>query len=198
MKLKRVWEPLSALGDEAPLAAFRKGLCLLIQDDFVGSVNWLERGIALNAVNPALNIDMQLVIDQIRKLQSEADSKPEPAPALDEGGNQLFLNVYNKGKTHCLARRLTRTPQPSSNATACARPGGFALTRSGQHDAVGPDPGHLLIELGETDKAQLHVATALKLQPQDQSFKYRQAVISHRQGELSQAQALLSDLVALG
>jgi tetratricopeptide (TPR) repeat protein len=60
------------------------------------------------------------------------------------------------------------------------------------------DLADLLLELDDAFEAERHVAVALALQPEDQGFRYRQAVISHRQGDLAQARALLDELVAQG
>lgn len=82
-------EPLDALGTWGPIALlpgdhylrfFVGGLTHLIRDDFDDAVARLEEGIALNDENPVLNRDMQLIITQVRSLDSE-----QP-PAAHESG----------------------------------------------------------------------------------------------------------------
>jgi tetratricopeptide (TPR) repeat protein len=73
------WAPLEALDDRASLKHFKRGLEALIRDDFPVCIEFLERGIALNDTNPALNGDMSLIIGKAREaLQNAA------APASQE------------------------------------------------------------------------------------------------------------------
>jgi tetratricopeptide (TPR) repeat protein len=60
-----IWGPLGSLDDSNPLKSFKRGLEALIQDDFAGCTRWLNRGIAQNKDNPALNKDMRLVLARV-------------------------------------------------------------------------------------------------------------------------------------
>jgi tetratricopeptide (TPR) repeat protein len=65
-----VLAPLEELPDESPLKHFKRGLEALIADDFAACLQALTHGVELNRDNPALNRDMQLIIDQVRPLAS--------------------------------------------------------------------------------------------------------------------------------
>jgi tetratricopeptide (TPR) repeat protein len=97
-----VWAPLADLGLEHPLAALRQGLEHLIRDQFVDCVQWLERGIELNTEIPALNADMQNIIQQVKALPSEGEGVAVAKTDVDEepAASHLFLNAYTGGKVH--------------------------------------------------------------------------------------------------
>ncbi len=96
------WSALSALGSEHPLQAFHVGMQHLIRDEFADCLQHLERGIALNVDNPALNTNMQLIIERVKVLLSDptqASSKPGDG-TKEEAQSHLFLNAYTGGKVH--------------------------------------------------------------------------------------------------
>ncbi len=64
---QEVWGPLHALPDDNPLRIFVAGLTHLIADRFDDAVLDLERGIVLNRKNAAMNNDMQLIVDEVRR-----------------------------------------------------------------------------------------------------------------------------------
>jgi tetratricopeptide (TPR) repeat protein len=97
-----VWAPLADLGLEHPLAALRQGLEHLIRDQFVDCIRWLERGIELNIEMPALNADMQKIIEQINAFPPESGGVTVAKTDADEepAASHLFLNAYTGGKVH--------------------------------------------------------------------------------------------------
>jgi tetratricopeptide (TPR) repeat protein len=64
------WGPLAMLPKEHYLRMFVAGLTHLIRDEFAETIRNLEQGIAANEENLPLNRDMQLIIDQVRTLES--------------------------------------------------------------------------------------------------------------------------------
>lgn len=62
------WGPLALLPDGHYLRFFVGGLTHLIRDEFEDTIVRLTEGIAANQENPALNRDMQLIIDQVAGL----------------------------------------------------------------------------------------------------------------------------------
>ena len=96
------WSALSALGSEHPLQAFHLGMQHLIRDEFADCLQHLERGIALNADNPALNTNMQFIIERVKGLlgdPAQTSSKPVEG-TKEEAQSHLFLNAYTGGKVH--------------------------------------------------------------------------------------------------
>lgn len=80
------WGPIALLPDGHYLRFFVGGLTHLIRDEFDETIARLEEGIAVNAENPALNGDMQLIIDQVRAVQ-KANRAVEVAGVDGEGGS---------------------------------------------------------------------------------------------------------------
>jgi tetratricopeptide (TPR) repeat protein len=73
------WGPLSALDEGDPLRLFATGLEHLGRDEFDDATRLLERGIALNHDNAAINADIGLLLNEIRRL-SQPDA-PSPTSA---------------------------------------------------------------------------------------------------------------------
>jgi tetratricopeptide (TPR) repeat protein len=92
------WRPLQRLPGDSYLRLFATGLLYLGRDDFVQAVEMLREGIARNTDNPAMNRDMQMVIDEaVRKCAgdtpaSELDGE-EPVSAV-----HLLLQKFDKNK----------------------------------------------------------------------------------------------------
>jgi tetratricopeptide (TPR) repeat protein len=63
------WGPIALLPDGHYLRFFVGGLTHLIRDEFDETIARLEEGTAANDENPALNRDIQLIIDQVRAVQ---------------------------------------------------------------------------------------------------------------------------------
>ena len=66
------WGPIVLLPEGHYLRSFVGGLTHLIRDEFDETVLRLNEGIAANEENPALNRDMQLIIDQVVEIQRTA------------------------------------------------------------------------------------------------------------------------------
>jgi len=63
---QEAWGPLHSLPADNYLHIFVQGLCHLIKDDFAETVRLLQDGIVRNKENPAMNRDMQMIIDEAR------------------------------------------------------------------------------------------------------------------------------------
>jgi tetratricopeptide (TPR) repeat protein len=86
----RTLAPLGDLASENPLRAFAEGLAALIKDDFEAGLGKLREGIGLNTENPALNSDMQMLIDRTEATVFGAESA-EPISAT-----QLLLQTLGR------------------------------------------------------------------------------------------------------
>jgi hypothetical protein len=64
----------------------------LIRDEFAESIEQLREGIALNNENPALNRDMQLLIDQAAELLSGQSRPAEDREAAS--ATSFLLNQF--------------------------------------------------------------------------------------------------------
>lgn len=73
---QEVWGPLHLLPSEQYLRSFVLGLCHLIRDEFAEAVRLLKEGISRNRENPAMNKDMQLIIDEIQRKLDAGTSAP--------------------------------------------------------------------------------------------------------------------------
>lgn len=74
----KTWEPLLSLSQDHPLRLFVVGLDHMVADAFDQSREAIEKGIALNSENPAINGDMTLILDAIHKLQFPDQGPDEP------------------------------------------------------------------------------------------------------------------------
>jgi tetratricopeptide (TPR) repeat protein len=83
------WGLLDALPPEHPLHLFKSGLMHLVGQRFEQAVSALKAGIERNTENPALNRDMQRVIEQIRRQQ--AGGPPETGEA-----QHYLVSAYRK------------------------------------------------------------------------------------------------------
>lgn len=79
---QEAWGPLYGLPQDNYMRMFVVGLCHLIRDEYDDAVVHLGDGIARNHENPAMNNDMQLIIDEIhrRPLQPLDDGRNSDAP----------------------------------------------------------------------------------------------------------------------
>ncbi|WP_291198116.1 hypothetical protein [Hyphomonas sp.] len=86
----QTWAPLEALPDTNYLKLFVTGLGFLIRDEFEPAISNLQEGMRANDENPALNRDMQLLIDRCAPLMTQGAPAPEPelvqatVPATEE------------------------------------------------------------------------------------------------------------------
>ena len=92
-----VWGPLALLPADNYLRLFVGGLTHLVRDEFAETTRLLEEGIALNHENPALNRDMQLLIEKIRQIDTPATSTAADA---DVSATSLLLGQFAKHTTH--------------------------------------------------------------------------------------------------
>lgn len=94
------WEPLDGLPHDQYLAHFVRGLRHLILDQFDQAIHALGEGIAVNEENLPLNRDMQLIIDECRRLGG-VDTPAPASPAEEEASATSFLlDQFGRGTTH--------------------------------------------------------------------------------------------------
>ena len=80
---REAWGPLHSLPADNYLRLFVMGLCRLIQDEFDDTVRLLEQGMAGNHENPAVNHDMQMIVDAVRGRARSGDDGAAPASSVD-------------------------------------------------------------------------------------------------------------------
>jgi len=90
------WKPLEKAGAADPYAVFARGLTKLARDEFAASAEDLKHGLEINQANPALNVDMKRVLDQVEAhMKGGGPAQPPPGePAAQPG--QLLLSAYTK------------------------------------------------------------------------------------------------------
>ncbi|HEX8611904.1 MAG TPA: tetratricopeptide repeat protein [Telluria sp.] len=110
--------PLQELDEQHALHQFGSGLIHLMRNEFAATLACMARGMELNTDNPALNTDMQLIVDKVNALPPEALAAAAPAgsgdpaatpvpvppaqeqaqaPADDQVANPIFLSAYTSG-----------------------------------------------------------------------------------------------------
>ena len=89
----RTWEPLATLPTDHALRRFADGLMRLPADDIEGAVALLRQGIEANDENPALNRDMQMLIDELLRTQP-------PSPAEEPMSETQLLLRQLGGTRH--------------------------------------------------------------------------------------------------
>ncbi len=75
------WGPLATRPEGDALRLFAEGLMRLPLDDTAGAIDLIRRGMAANTENPALNNDMQLLVDELTRAGGPGD--PEPTSETD-------------------------------------------------------------------------------------------------------------------
>lgn len=76
---RETWKALDEYGETHPFWLFKEGMLHLAADDFERSIELLSQGIALNKINPALNKDMQNVIERTKAaLANTTQEQPKP------------------------------------------------------------------------------------------------------------------------
>lgn len=92
------WKPLDALGPEHSLYLFKIGLLHLARDEFNECGELLKKGIALNRSNPALNNDMQRVLQEVeRHLQTAvAPSVSSTTAKRTKAPRHVLLSAYRQ------------------------------------------------------------------------------------------------------
>lgn len=100
IRAKEMLQPLAQMDMQHPLQRFGSGLVHLLQDEFSAAIQCLEQGVLLNTSNPTLNIDMQRIIDEIKKLPAATLRASVDTPAddamvpVDPSARHLFLSAY--------------------------------------------------------------------------------------------------------
>ena len=87
------WQPLESTSAAEPYATFARGLARIAREDFAGAIEDLKRGIEINRVNPALNTDMNGVLERTKAQLDGGRSGPPDAPPAPQGGH-IFLSAY--------------------------------------------------------------------------------------------------------
>ena len=86
------WRPLQDIDPDNPLGHLVRGLQHLARDEFEPAIAALSAGMARNADNPALNADMQLIIDELKaKLGGQGDQSGQGGEAEPTSSAQLLL-----------------------------------------------------------------------------------------------------------
>jgi tetratricopeptide (TPR) repeat protein len=93
------WTALDALDENNFLFIFKCGLSHLIRDEFQACIECLERGIAANTVNPALNNDMLRVISEVRvRIAALPAAGHEIGSSATDIGHHVFISAYTNTK----------------------------------------------------------------------------------------------------
>jgi Flp pilus assembly protein TadD len=74
------WGPLGALDPADPLRLFAEGLQQMIRDDFGEAERRIREGIARNTAHPALNRDMQMMLERMAEVAGRPHGE-ESSPA---------------------------------------------------------------------------------------------------------------------
>jgi tetratricopeptide (TPR) repeat protein len=85
---------LELLPDADALRSFAHGLQHLARDEFQACLVALRSGMANNTANPALNGDMQRIVDRVQEHLASAQAQ---AQAADTATGHLFLSAYRDG-----------------------------------------------------------------------------------------------------
>lgn len=88
-RARAVWLDLENMGSASALWHFKRGLEALIEDQFGACASWLRSGIELNDSNPALNRDMQLVIDRAIAALEQTPPASSGQPAADDASTPV-------------------------------------------------------------------------------------------------------------
>jgi tetratricopeptide (TPR) repeat protein len=99
---REAWAQLTLLDAGHPehyLNLFRQGLEALADDDFAGCRKWLNLGMQANQANPALNVDMQKMLEALPP-QEVSDTEPSPDAADSKPEDHLFLSAYRSREAH--------------------------------------------------------------------------------------------------
>ena len=85
--------PLQDLGQQNALTHFGRGLIHLMRDEFTEAMHCLTKGIELNTENPALNDDMQRIMDEVNRLPPDSLQNKGTAAAPE---HHIFLSAYTR------------------------------------------------------------------------------------------------------
>jgi lipopolysaccharide biosynthesis regulator YciM len=94
-----VWQRLDGLSEDNFLNLFRKGLLALAEDDFAGCVTSLQKGIAANQLNEALNDDMRrLAVSAEAAREQKAKSRAVDDLGETAGRGRQLLGNYRQNR----------------------------------------------------------------------------------------------------
>lgn len=99
------WQPLLDLPASDPLRLFVDGYAALARDEFDEALGYFQNGIAANQINPPLNSNIQLLIDEINRIRATRnppDADTDVAVSEEENADSHFLisNYQNQGRPH--------------------------------------------------------------------------------------------------
>ncbi|PCK06928.1 MAG: hypothetical protein COA42_16900 [Alteromonadaceae bacterium] len=99
------WQTLNELKDNPGLATLAQGMIHLAKDEEALAVNYIERGIELNTLNPELNDTMQYILSLAKKgkeataeKQNTSNAETETEENQDTSDSPLFLGAYKNSK----------------------------------------------------------------------------------------------------
>jgi len=92
------WSALQNSAENDPYRIFSDALSAVINEDFESAVPLFERGLALNEENPALNIDMQSILTEVRTNLSESTQFQVETNVDDREASvsKMFLAAYQQ------------------------------------------------------------------------------------------------------
>lgn len=90
----QTWQPLDMLGENHYLVHFKRAFAALAIDAFDDTLLLLDKGIAANQDNAALNQDMRMLGAQINALRAKSDE--ESSVSQDEAATQFVLASYKQ------------------------------------------------------------------------------------------------------
>lgn len=92
------WGPLTLLPEDHYLRLFVAGLTFLVRDEFAETIANLQAGIAANDENPALNRDMQLIIDQVGVLMNRQGRSEDAGDGSISATSLLLGQLVGHGR----------------------------------------------------------------------------------------------------
>jgi tetratricopeptide (TPR) repeat protein len=90
------WKPLDTLGESDPYLHFKRGLELLVRDEFKRCEECLTRGLQLNTVNPPLNHEMQRILDEVKARIQTGAAASAAKPGEPEQAEHVLLSAYTR------------------------------------------------------------------------------------------------------
>lgn len=93
---------LDELEDDDPLRHFGTGLRHLMRDEFAAAAQALQAGLQRNTGNPALNANMQLILDRLPQPEEAqpAAEQAEAEDAEDSGWRHMLISTYTGHGPH--------------------------------------------------------------------------------------------------
>ncbi len=88
------WRGLDDRPEDDPLQLFRAGLEHLARDEFAPCLAALRQGQRANTVNPALNGDMQRIVERVEEVLAAAGAQPVAEAETASAADHLLLSAY--------------------------------------------------------------------------------------------------------